>query len=121
MSTTLTTADYALPVGDIRVTMHTTGKFFESDTPSGNHASIFLLTGNGTSVRLNMTKAGPTDTIGTYTEDRCLYDKSRSSLHDIDLRAVTGLTLEHVTRLIVTKGRHKYRLAPSGVGCRFWV
>ncbi|KAK2735610.1 hypothetical protein FQN55_002194 [Onygenales sp. PD_40] len=121
MGPALTAADYSLPVNCIRVTIHTLGKFFESDTRSGNHASIFLLTGDEMSVRLNMTKAAPTDTMGTYTQERCLYDTSRTSLHDMDLPAVQGFTVQHVIHLINEKGRHKYRLAPSGVGCRFWV
>ncbi|KAF3893265.1 hypothetical protein GTR04_4044 [Trichophyton interdigitale] len=121
MAPPLKPEELLLPVTVIRVTMHTTGYFFESDTRSGNHASIFLLTGNYKSVRLNMTKAGPTDTMGTYTETRCEYESSHSSLHDIDIPAVTGLTVDHVIRLILTKGRRNYRLAPSGVGCRFLV
>ncbi|KAK2789861.1 hypothetical protein FQN53_001224 [Emmonsiellopsis sp. PD_33] len=106
MGPALTAADYSLPVNCIRVTIHTLGKFFESDTRSGNHASIFLLTGDEMSVRLNMTKAAPTDTMGTYTQERCLYDTSRTSLHDMDLPAVQGFTVQHVIHLINEKGRH---------------
>ncbi|EGE09351.1 hypothetical protein TEQG_08327 [Trichophyton equinum CBS 127.97] len=68
-----------------------------------------------------MVKAGPIDTMGTYSEMRCRYDKSRTSLHTVDLQAVAGLTVKRVTELVLEKGRRNYRLAPSGVGCRFWV
>lgn len=47
-------------------TIHTAGLVLESDTRSGNHASILLLMGELSSVRLNMTKAGPNNTEGTY-------------------------------------------------------
>ncbi|KAL3713822.1 hypothetical protein TMatcc_002527 [Talaromyces marneffei ATCC 18224] len=117
----LTPAEYDLPVRLIRITIHTTGKFFESDTRSGNHASIFLVIGVNRSVRINMTKAGPTDTMGTYTVTWCDYDVSNSSVRDIDITPVQGLTVRHITHLITRNGRDKYMLAPSGVGCRYWV
>jgi hypothetical protein len=118
----ITSADYTLAVHTIRVTMHTTGKFFEGDTHSGNHASIYLLTADGSSsVRLNMVKAGPVDTMGTYEISYCNYRDSNSSLHNFDIQAAPGLLVQHVISLINQKGRHKYRLARSGVGCRFWV
>jgi hypothetical protein len=67
----ITSADYSRVVHTIRVTIHTTGKFFEGDTRSGNHASIYLLTEDGSSsIRLNMTKVGPTATMGT--EEGCI-------------------------------------------------
>ncbi|KAM5476802.1 hypothetical protein MauCBS54593_000072 [Microsporum audouinii] len=121
VSTPLTDADLALPVTIIRITIHSMGMFFESDTRSGNHASIFLIVGPYASVRLNMTKAGPTDTMGTYTKSLCPFVVSNSSLHNIDLIAAGGVTVRHLIDYIHTTGMEKYRLAPSGVGCRFWV
>lgn len=112
---------YRLPVKTFRITTHTVGLVFESDTRSANHVSIYLLMGDLSSVRLNMTKAGPTDTEGTYTEDYYPYEMSHSTVHFNDLRAVGGLTVGDVTQLVGSKGRKKYTLAPSGVGCRFWV
>ncbi|KAJ5939731.1 hypothetical protein N7466_002865 [Penicillium verhagenii] len=50
----LATTDHPCPVQAIKVTVHTTGFFFEGDTRSGNHASIYLLIPNGDSVQLNM-------------------------------------------------------------------
>lgn len=120
-SATITDADRALPVITIRVTIHTMGIFFESDTRSGNHASIFLILGPSMSVRLNMTKANPTDTMGTYTETLCRYISSNSSLHEIDLVAANGVRLQDLLDYIRTTRMDRYRLAPSGVGCRFWV
>ena len=114
-------SDYHLPVHSIRVVVHTTGIFFDSDTRSGNHASIFLTTGDGKSVRLNMVKGGPTDTMGTYREQRCEYDVSNSSLRVFDLQASEGLTVGHVLQFVRAKGRHIYKLASNGLGCRFWV
>ena len=68
-----------------------------------------------------MTKAGPTDTEGTYTEERYFYETSHSTVHSNELRAVGSLTVGHVIQLISVKARKNYTLAPSGVGCRFWV
>lgn len=117
----LVNTDGALKVQAIRVTVHTTGLFFESDTRSGNHASIFLLTSDGNSVRLNMTKAQPTHTMGTYIVHHCTYRESTSSLGNFDLHVKEGLTVKDVLSLVHAKGRDRYRLAPSGLGCRFWV
>lgn len=121
MPTPPTLAQLAQHVLLIRITMHTTGKFFEADTRSGNHASIFLITSDQTSIRLNMTKAGPTDTMGTYTISFCAYTHSNTSVANIDITPVQGLTAGHVTQLITQNRRERYQLARRGVGCRFWV
>ncbi|KMP09862.1 hypothetical protein CIHG_07192 [Coccidioides immitis H538.4] len=112
---------YLLPVTSIRVTIHTLGIFFESDTRSENHTSIYLLTGDKQSVQLNMIKAGPTDVMGTLLRKRCGYDLSNTALKRIDLQAIQGLTVGQVLQLLDQKGRANYKLAPSGMGCRFWV
>ncbi|KAF7935314.1 uncharacterized protein EAE97_008221 [Botrytis byssoidea] len=115
-------SDYDLVVKAIRVTVHTTGKFFESDIRSGNHASIFLLTSNDASVRLNMTKTSADATMGTYEIKYCSYQRTNSSLRDFDLTATSqGLTVGHVLQLIEKKKRDEYQLARSGLGCRHWV
>ncbi|KAH8789208.1 hypothetical protein BGZ57DRAFT_878674 [Hyaloscypha finlandica] len=123
MSTrSITPEDYARIVHTIRVTIHSTGYFFEGDTRSGNHASIYLLTSDGrTSIRLNMVKAGPTDTMGTFKTSHCNYRDTTSSIYDFDIKAVEGLTVSHVLSLLEQKRRSQYRLARSGVGCRYWV
>ncbi|KAL3712527.1 hypothetical protein TMatcc_001226 [Talaromyces marneffei ATCC 18224] len=121
MPTPPTLAQLAQHVLLIRITMHTTGKFFEADTRSGNHSSIFLITSDQTSIRLNMTKAGPTDNMGTYTISFCAYTHSNTSVADIDITPIQGLTAGHVTQLITQNRRERYQLARTGVGCRFWV
>ena len=118
----ITSADYALFVHTIGVNVHTMGKIFEGDTRSGNHASIFLLTTDGiSSVRLNMIKAGPTDSMGTYELTYCNFRNASSSLHNYDIQAVEGSIFRHVLLLIIGMGRHKYKLACSSVVCWFWV
>lgn len=117
----ITADDANLIIQTIRVTIHSTGKFFEGDTRSGNHASIYLLVGGGSSIRLNMIKAGPTDRMGTYDPKYCSYHDSTSSIRNFDVQAVSGLTVNHVLSLVNERRRHAYRLARSGVGCRFWV
>lgn len=118
----LTPQDLLLVVTTIRVTIHTMGKFFQGDTRSGNHASIYLLIANSNkSVRLNMIKAGATDVNGTFEYEKYEYQDSNSSVHDFDMQAIRGLTVDNVLSLVKGNGRDKYRLARSGVGCRFWV
>ena len=117
----ITADDANLIIQTIRVTIHTTGKFFEGDTRSGNHASIYLLIEDGSSIRLNMIKAGPTDRMGTYDPKYCNYHDSTSSIRNFDVQATSGLTVNHVLSLVNERRRHIYRLARSGVGCRFWV
>ncbi|KAF3390890.1 hypothetical protein DPV78_011000 [Talaromyces pinophilus] len=68
-----------------------------------------------------MSKAGATDTMGTYTITRCAYESSDNSVRNIDITPVQGLTVRHITHLITRNGRDRYMLAPSGVGCRYWV
>ncbi|KZF26983.1 hypothetical protein L228DRAFT_235983 [Xylona heveae TC161] len=118
---TATPAQLAQNVLLIRITMHNMGRFFEDDTRSGNHTSIFLITSNRASIRLNMTKAGATDTMGTYTISFCGYTDSNSSVTNIDITPVQGLTAAHFTQLITQNHRERYQLARSGVDCRFWV
>lgn len=121
MSTPLTEADYALAVNYIRVIIEVPETGHESDTYSGSHPSIYLLTRDSGSVRLNMFRARPDDTMGTYAPERCLYRCIDYPLKVIDLSAVEGLTVGDITRLIEGKGRDRYELADSGTGCRFWV
>lgn len=120
-STPVSRNDRTLTVATIRVTVHTQGHIFECDTRSSNHASIFLIVGTNMSVRLNMIKAGPTDTMGTYSERTCPYVRSVSRLHDVDVVAVPGLTVGDFLDDVHEKGLDRYELHHSGVGCRFWV
>ncbi|KAI9748179.1 MAG: hypothetical protein M4579_007291 [Chaenotheca gracillima] len=117
----LAVADYHRTVETIRITIHTTGLFFESDTRSGNHASIFLLTVGGGSIRLDVYKRTSVDTMGTYRQQVCNYQESRTAVTSFDVQPSRGLKVHHVIDLITNKGRDRYRLAPSGLGCRFWV
>ncbi|PGG99568.1 hypothetical protein AJ80_09336 [Polytolypa hystricis UAMH7299] len=120
-SAPVSNSDRTLTVTTIRVTVHTQGFFFDCDTRSSNHASIFLIAGPSKSIRLNMIKAGTTDTMGTYTETSCPYIQSVSSLHDIDVVAAPGLTVGRFLDVVHQKGLNKYELHYTGVGCRYWV
>lgn len=121
MNTPLTEANYALLVDYIRVIIEVPETGHESDTYSGSHPSIYLLTNDDGSVRLNMSRAKPEDTMGTYAPERCSYRCIDYPLKVVDLSAVKGLTVGDVTRLIEGKGRDRYELVVSGTGCRFWV
>lgn len=114
-------ADNALPVLSVKITVHTLGYFFQSDKRSSNHASIYLVTPGNVSVQLNMTKAGPTDNMGTLLLQFCPYTDSTSSVRDFYLNARQGLNVGQVIALLRAKRRDKYALARSGVGCRYWV
>ncbi|KAK2762202.1 hypothetical protein FQN54_001211 [Arachnomyces sp. PD_36] len=117
----VTNEHYNLTVLRIRITAHSLGLVFEDDDRSANHASIFLITSSQHSIRLNMTKRGPTDTMGTYTESSCTYISSNSALRNFDLQPAPGLTVGHAINAIRERGRLNYKLARSGVGCRYWV
>ncbi|RDW61107.1 uncharacterized protein DSM5745_10605 [Aspergillus mulundensis] len=114
-------SDRSLVVQQVRVVVHTMGYFFDGDTRSGNHASIFLVTGSEQSIRLNIIKDGPTDTMGTLQIQVCEYVNSTSALRKWDFPAPPSRTVGQFLDLLVSKGRHRYQLARSGVGCRFWV
>ncbi|KAL1849096.1 hypothetical protein Plec18170_007755, partial [Paecilomyces lecythidis] len=62
----LSPSETCLCIYTIRIAVHSLGRFLSSDSRSGNHASIYLLVGNGAAIRLDMFKAGVTDTMGTY-------------------------------------------------------
>lgn len=106
------------PVTAIRVVIHTTGKFFEGDTCSGNHASIYLLVTGG-SVHINMKKAQAHHTHGTLEVKTHNYQVSRSTLRSWDLTPSTELTVGHV--LAYVSCRRGFNLSRSGKGCRYWM
>lgn len=117
----LTAANRDLKVKKIRVTVHTLGYVFDSDGRSSNHASIYLLTSDENSVRLNMIKDGATATMGTLKLTHCQYQEPVSSVQNFDLIPRDGLTVDEIVQLLYARRRQIYKLAPSGVGCRFWV
>lgn len=118
----LTEVHYVYHVEAVRVTVHTVGKMFDTDKRSINHASIFLIIGTKQLARLNMTNEGPVGVMGLYKKQMCYYDNSESSLFNIGVCVIkSGLTVGDFVRLIESKRRHEYMLAPTGVGCRFWV
>ncbi|WEW56150.1 hypothetical protein PRK78_001585 [Emydomyces testavorans] len=117
MSKPVSDDDVAEAVRVIRVTIHTTGFPFESSTRSDNHASIFLVMDNsvdsGKSVRVTMMR--------NYSECKCEYAYSLSSVKDVDLKPTANVTVGKFLDLIREKKLDKYELHPDGVGCRFWV
>ncbi|KZF21964.1 hypothetical protein L228DRAFT_143907 [Xylona heveae TC161] len=117
----LTEEQNALRVEAVRVTVLSVGYVFDSDTRSGNLASIYLLTSDGNSVRLNMTKANITHTMGTLEVKHCIYRDAYSSLANYNLEVRDNLTVGNVLDLLLELGRDKYRLSASRLGCRFWV
>jgi hypothetical protein len=134
----ITNADKVLRVQAIRVTIHNVKtsrlkRLFgwlvqpmsmcfsvELDMRSRNHASIFLLTSDERSIRLNMTKMSREDVIGTFVVQHCSYRSSNNSLRNVDILA-EDLTVEKVLQLVHEKGRDRYLLSRCGLGCRFWV
>lgn len=106
------------PVTAIRVVIHTTGKFFEGDTRSGNHASIYLLVAGG-SVHINMKKAQAHHTHGTLEINTHNYQVSNSRLRSWDITPITELTVGHVLERV--SHRRGFNLSSSGKGCRYWV
>ncbi|KAK2748404.1 hypothetical protein FQN55_004342 [Onygenales sp. PD_40] len=68
-----------------------------------------------------MIKANPTAVMGTPERKFCLYEVSNTAPHNTDPRATERLTVGKIIDLLERKGGDKDRLAPSGVGCCFWV
>lgn len=111
-----------LVVEKVRVVAHTMGPVTAGGQLSQNHWSIYLLTQGGGSVRLNMaTNPDPREDKGVFTVTRHAYDLTNSAVHCWDFLAIKHFTVGDVLRLIGRKGRQRYRMTSSGVGCRHWM
>lgn len=107
--------DRSLPVLSIKLVLSDYG--YENGR-SLNHATIYLVTPDQTSVRLNM-MFGLED-IGVLEIRRCDYDHPRNASSYYFLAAAEGLTVGKVVSFIRMKKRDQYEFNEYGVGCRFW-
>ena len=103
----------------VRIVAHSMGPVSEGGQLSQNHWSIYLLLQSGGSYRLNMTtNPAPGQDEGIFETTENADDLTRSCVRYWDFDAVSGLTVAHVLGLIAQKGRQRYRMTGSGVGCR---
>ena len=110
-----------LIVEQVRVVAHTMGPVVQGGQLSQNHWSIYLLTAGGGSVRVNMAQMRPTDDNGTMSVTRHTYTESNSAVKFFDFPATNGVNVGRVLRLFQQKGRQRYRMTGTGVGCRHWM
>ena len=110
-----------LVVEMVRVVAHTMGAVVHGGQLSQNHWSIYLIVEGGGSVRLNMAITTPSDDTGKFSVTRHQYTETQSAVRYFDFAAGDSITVGHVLCLIQDKARHRYRMTPTGVGCRHWV
>ena len=106
-------------VTQIRVVVHTQGAWPNSPL-SDNHVSVYLLMGNGRSVRINMATE-ENDTRGVLIWSQLGYELSNSSIVHFDYSVIPGLKVGHVYQALRTLGYHRYQFSGGGSGCRFWM
>ncbi|EHY60709.1 hypothetical protein ABEF92_000304 [Exophiala dermatitidis] len=89
---------------------------------SQNHWSIYLIIKGGGSVRLNMeTDPTPGKHEGIFKVTRHQYEMTTSCVRHWDCPATDNITVGRILKLIGEKRRNRYRMTPTGVGCRHWV
>ena len=120
MSVTASTQN--LVVEKVRFVAHTLGPVAPGAQLSQNHWSVYLLVKGGGSVRLNMAtndRAG--DDNGVFTVTRHAYALTTSAVRHFDFAVAKDVTVGRILRLIGEKRRQRYRMTPTGVGCRHWM
>lgn len=58
---------------------------------------------------------------GNFSVTRHQYDLTNSAVRHWDYSARVDVTVGKVLRLLRDKGRLRYRMTSSGVGCRHWL
>jgi hypothetical protein len=105
-----------------RVVVHTMGPVRTGSQISHNHWSIYMLSQNHTSVRLNMAHSGdPENNIGDFSVKMYEYQLTQSRVEYWDINTVEEHLAADIVRAIREKGRDKYELTSNGTGCRYWV
>ena len=111
-----------ITVVKLRVVAHTMGPVVPGGQLSQNHWSIYLLSPDGGSVRLNMEWIrGAANDKGKFTVTKHAYAKTNSAVRIFDYDVVSGTKVQSFLKIIGDKKRQNYKMTPTGVGCRFWV
>jgi hypothetical protein len=105
----------------VRVVAHTMGPVVPGGQLSQNHWSIYLLSPDGGSVRLNMEWVRDTGDKGKFIVTRHAYAQTTSAVRVFDYDVASGAKVQSFLRVLGEKKRQNYKLTSSGVGCRFWV
>lgn len=106
----------------VRVVCHTLGPVQSGGQLSQNHWSIYLLTPDNGSVRLNMEWVpGSANDKGTFSITRHLYAMTNSAVKVFDYQVANGMKVSNFFTSLRDKKRQNYNMTPTGVGCRFWV
>lgn len=110
-------------VEKVRLTVHSLGPVAAGAELSQNHWSIELLISGGC-IRLDMRPYAPdsqTDFRGVLQVSRLEYQLSQSSVTHLDFAVAGQWMVGHFTNTIIEKGRHRYMMTDTGVGCRHWM
>lgn len=128
-----------LPVFRCRIGAHTLGVQV-SNAKSENHLTLYLLTGNGRCVRVDMTVGNNDIFVGKLILRAHDFTLSNTIIRWVDVDAYgcpsdfkaeeqpsghSGtLTVQDFVDLIISQGYHKYRFMfndGGAIGCRHWV
>ncbi len=86
-----------------------------------NHWRLFFAIGADESISLDMVKQSPDDLEGTVGVLGRTYAVSNIGVLSIPMIPATGLTMATVLDLLESNGMLRYRYAPTGEGCRYWI
>ncbi|KAL2126666.1 hypothetical protein VTI74DRAFT_436 [Chaetomium olivicolor] len=93
----------------------------EEGLPPTNHWCCFLETYDKTSVRLDMMPGYGSDGLrGKIQIVSKEYAYTRNNVHVLSFDAVSGVTVQKIVDLIMSRGRQKYQFTPEWEGCRYW-
>ncbi|KIY67949.1 hypothetical protein CYLTODRAFT_422074 [Cylindrobasidium torrendii FP15055 ss-10] len=86
-----------------------------------NHWMIFLQTSHHSSVRLSISSGETADDPALIEVISKEYTMSHFSPASVSSDVVGRVTVEAVLRLLILRGRDRYRFTPTHVGCRWWT
>lgn len=103
----------------IRIIVHTTGRWANSNM-SDNHVTILLLLEGNNSIQLNMaTDEG--DTLGVFIWALRAWQESNSAITSLDIALQKSCTVGNLYQILREAGMHRYQFSGGGSGCRHWV
>lgn len=109
-------------VTKVRIVAHTMGPVAPGGQLSQNHWSIYLLSPDGGSVRLNMEWVpGTADDKGKLSVTKHAYAHTTSAVKVFDYEVAKDSKVQAFLQTLRNKKRQNYKMTSTGVGCRFWV
>ena len=111
-----------LSVQGVRFVTHSMGPVRPEGQISYNHWTIFLLVQDG-AIRLSMQNqdSNPNNNMGVLEISKLDYQTSRNATIYWDFPPMPSALVGHYLHNVYANGRHRYRMAEKGAGCRWWV